>query len=132
VLHGRSMGGAVAAYLGQKVQAGAIIIESAYTELPQYLAERFRILPFQWLTQERFTTRNYLRRAKSPVLIIHSTQDRVIPYQHGIQLYEVVKQPKSMLTLQGSHDACFLTNGAQYTDQIKRFLSNHMQHKSEN
>lgn len=132
VLHGRSMGGAIAAYLGQQVDAGAVLIESAYTHLPSYLSERFAIcknvplLPFRWLTKQQFHTQQYLRHATCPVLVIHSQQDEVVPYHHGCQLFQIAPQPKQFLTLQGKHDSGFLTDQATYRQHIQQFLQVHI------
>lgn len=38
-----------------------------------------------------------------PLLIIHGTSDRIVPYHHGIMLYNQAKEPKQLLTNRGNH-----------------------------
>ena len=38
-----------------------------------------------------------------PVLIVHSENDEIIPYEQGLALYEAAQAPKALLTLDGPH-----------------------------
>jgi fermentation-respiration switch protein FrsA (DUF1100 family) len=42
--------------------------------------------------------------APVPVMIIHGTEDRIVPYYHGLRLYASANEPKVMVTVpDGDH-----------------------------
>ena len=49
----------------------------------------------------------------TPLLIIHGTQDRIIPYQHSQRLLAKAGQPKAMLSYNGAHIQTFNDVGNQ-------------------
>ena len=58
----------------------------------------------------------------APILVIHSQDDEIIPYSHGLAVYDAAEQPKQMLTIWGSHNTGFLESGEHYTRGIDEFL----------
>ncbi|GGC61884.1 alpha/beta hydrolase [Marinobacter halophilus] len=43
-----------------------------------------------------------------PVMIIHSERDGIIPFEHGVRLYQAAKQPKEFLSTDTPHGATFI------------------------
>lgn len=37
-----------------------------------------------------FVNREKIKKTKSPVLIIHGTRDDVVPFEHGLEMYNAV------------------------------------------
>lgn len=123
IIIGRSLGGPIAAWLAQKHPPGALIIESSFTSVPDIGAEQYPFLPVRWLARFDYPTMVYLRRIVCPVCIVHSPEDELIPFDHGLQLFETAKEPKKFLTISGDHDSGFLTSGKRYGEGIDSFLS---------
>ena len=46
----------------------------------------------------------------------------MIPYSHGIELYNTANEPKEFFQLQGQHNDGFILTGYPYTDYIKNFI----------
>lgn len=122
VLFGRSLGGAVAAWLATQRAPRALIVESSFTSAPDLAAQVYPFLPARWLTRFRYPTAEYLRAIRCPVLVVHSRDDEIIPYSHGESLYAAARPPKQMLTLRGGHNDAFVSSGRTYIDGLAGFL----------
>lgn len=129
VIFGRSLGAAIAADLAAKHEPGALILESGFTSVPDMAAELYRIFPVRWLTTIKYPTQTSLGNVKSPVLIIHSVNDEIIPFHHGEALFEAANEPKTFLKITGGHNDGFLTSGRVYEDGIHVFLTEHIGQK---
>ena len=63
-----------------------------------------------------------LRSVSCPLLVIHSRDDAIIPFEQGLQLYESGEAPKRFLEIRGDHNQGFLFSGKTYTDGIAEFI----------
>ncbi|MEA3419030.1 MAG: alpha/beta hydrolase [Campylobacterota bacterium] len=123
ILFGRSIGGAVAARLAAKQQAGALILESSFTSITDLGAQVYPYLPIRLLSRYHYDTSSYLQQIDMPLLIIHSPDDEIIPFTHAEALYERADKPKDLLQIMGDHNAGFFISGEHYINGIDRFLS---------
>lgn len=123
VLFGRSLGGAIAAWLASRQTVRALILESTFTSAPELAGDVYFYLPARRLTRFRYATAEYLRAVHSPTLVVHSTDDEIIPYSHGRALYAAANEPKQFLALRGGHNDGFLLSGRTYTDGLAQFLA---------
>ncbi|MCU7923163.1 MAG: alpha/beta hydrolase, partial [Candidatus Thiodiazotropha sp. (ex Dulcina madagascariensis)] len=87
LLFGRSFGGAVAAYLASRYPSMGLVLESTYTSVPDMAAELYPWLPARWLAKYRYNTRERLAGIHTPVMVVHSRKDEIIPYSHGRELF---------------------------------------------
>jgi len=126
VIFGRSLGAAIAAELATHVKPGALILESAFTSVPDLAAEIYPFLPVRLLSRFSYDTRTRLTSLACPLLIIHSNDDEIIPYSHGERLYAAAHEPKHLLNISGGHNDGFLVSGNRYTDGLQRFLHTHL------
>lgn len=126
VVFGRSLGGAVAAWLASEHAPGALILESTFTSVPDLGARLYPWLPVRLLSRFRYDTRSCVRRAKCPVLVVHSPQDDIVPYALGRALFDAAGEPKELLQLTGSHNDGFLLTGKPYLDGLDAFLTRHL------
>lgn len=126
IFFGRSLGAAVAAQLATQTQPGALIIESAFTSVPDVAAEIYWWLPVRWLTRFDYATRDYVAQGQGPVLVVHSPEDEIIPYRHGEAIFTAAHAPKEMLRLRGGHNDGFLLSGEHYVQGLDGFLSRNL------
>jgi fermentation-respiration switch protein FrsA (DUF1100 family) len=126
VVFGRSLGGGVAAQLAAHQTPRALIVESAFTSMTDLGGEAYPWLPVRWLSRYEYPVQAHLARVQSPVLIVHSRQDEIIPFRHGEKLYAHARAPKRFLEIRGGHNDSFLTSGETYTEGLDAFLSEHL------
>ncbi len=126
MIFGRSLGGAIAAYLAAQQQPGGLIIESTFTSIPDMGAHLYPILPVRLLSRFRYDTKEALKSVTCPVLVIHSPDDEIIPYINGSILFEAAKEPKSFLEIRGGHNDGFLPSGKLYVDGLDKFINTFM------
>ncbi len=122
VILGRSLGGAVAAYLAARVRPRALILDSAFTSLPALAQQLYPWLPARWLVRFRFPTVTYLQQVRCPVLIIHSVDDEIVPFRHAETLWRVAPEPKQLLRLRGGHNTAVWVSESAYRTGLAAFL----------
>lgn len=126
ILFGRSLGGAVAVWLAQQHPPGMLILESTFTSVPDVAAQHYPFLPVRWLARSQYNSLERLPHIKCPVLIIHSPDDEIIPYEHGQQLFAAAQGPKDFLKLIGSHNEGFLATGQAYPLGLEKFINTYL------
>lgn len=88
VIHGRSMGGGVAAQLAARRKPKVLLLGSSFTSLRTY-AKRYLAPPF--LLRSTFDTDRVLPTLDVPVLVHHGTHDNIVPVEHGRELSKLAK-----------------------------------------
>ena len=86
VLHGRSLGGAVAGALAAEVEPGGVVLESTFTRLADVAREAFPLWPVDGLLRHPFDTWSRLDRMPRHLLHVHGALDQVVPVHHGRSL----------------------------------------------
>lgn len=123
VVFGRSLGGSVAARLAAQERPGALIVESAFTSVPDVAQEAYPWLPARWLSRMRHSTREFLKDVRCPVLVVHGRSDSIVPFHHGERLFEAANEPRTFLALDGGHNDAFVRDETNYLAGVRSFLS---------
>ncbi len=124
IIFGRSLGGAVAIWLAEKYSSAALIVESGFTSIADIGKHYYPYLPTSLLARIKYPSKNRMSKINSPVLIIHSPNDEIIPYEHGQQLFKAANKPKTFLDISGGHNDGFITSGDKYINGIDHFITN--------
>ena len=125
VVFGRSLGGAVAAWLAERHPPGALILEDTFTSLPDMAAQFYPYLPVRWLCRFRYNTLARLPHIRCPVLVVHSAADEMIPFDQGQRLFAAAREPKRFLQTAGSHNIEVGDLGPAYREGLDRFLKDY-------
>jgi fermentation-respiration switch protein FrsA (DUF1100 family) len=116
VLYGRSVGSGPASDLAARLPVAGLVLESAFVSAFRVMT-KVSLLPF-----DRFPNLAHVRRVRCPVLVVHGTNDEVIPYEHGRRLYEAVRSPKQALWVEGAHhNDVALVGGDRYWAALRAF-----------
>ena len=106
ILHGHSMGGAVAIDLASKHprEFSAAFIEATFSGMLDMSTVNplYRLLPVDTLLTERFESAQKIANFKLPVLFIHGNADQRIPHSMSQTLYARAHEPKSILLVNGA------------------------------
>jgi uncharacterized protein len=122
VLHGQSLGGGVAAWLAARTAPAGLVLESSFTSAPDLGQQLYPWLPVRLLSRIRYDSRAALAQVRSPVLVIHSRDDEIIPFSHGRQLFEAAPEPKRFVELRGDHNGAFMLSRDVYERGWREFL----------
>jgi uncharacterized protein len=108
VVVGESLGTGVAVQLAATVPVGAIVLEAPYTAAVDVAAGAYPWLPVRWLMKDQFRSIDEIGLVNAPLLILHGTDDAVIPFAQGQALFVAANEPKSFVPLESAgHDALF-------------------------
>ena len=123
VIFGRSLGASVASRQAAQQRPLALVVESSFTSVPDIAQDLYPWLPARWLSRLRHATRDYVADVHCPILVIHSRDDEIIPFQHGEAIFAAANEPKTLLPLRGTHNDAFLYDERTYTDGLRMFLT---------
>lgn len=120
---GRSMGGPIAAFVASERNAKALVIESTFTNIPDLARNSYSIFPVDLLARIHLPTIDFVSAFEGPVMVAHSKEDRLVPYEMGRQLYEAAGPDRHWLELSGGHNEGYMLTGAAYTEAYISFMS---------
>ncbi len=122
VIFGRSLGSAVAVRLATRRDAEALIIESPFTSVSEMARLRHRLLPVSLLVRSRFDTLALMPSVRMPVLVLHGTDDEIVPLSMGRRIHAAAGRGR-MVELEGaSHNEPHHDPAAPYFDALREFL----------
>jgi hypothetical protein len=122
IVFGRSLGGAIGAWLASQHTPAAVIIESSFTSGVDIGRQLYPFLPVRLITRLRYPVAEYASRLECPVLVVHSRDDEIIPFKMGQSIYAAVKQRKSFLELRGDHNNGFFISRRDYIAGLNDFI----------
>ena len=122
ILYGHSLGAGIATELALRVQAAGLIIEGAFTSVPDRGAEIYPWVPVRVIARQRFENIKKIGRVAMPKMIMHASDDEIVPYVHGQRLFEAARAPKEWVELKGGHMNAFLQDSAQFWGHVRGFV----------
>lgn len=120
ILHGESLGSAVAVDLASRRRCGALILEAPFTAASDVAGT---VLPIVGpLLVRGFDSRRKIGGVHAPILFIHGAADEIVPLRFGQALFAVAPEPKAFWTVPGSgHNDIIETAGAGYGQRLRSF-----------
>lgn len=122
IIFGRSLGGAVATDLASRVKAGGLILESTFSSVRDVVDVIFPVLSKVIYLRYSFDSLNKIKTLTTPVLMIHSPDDEIIPFELGKKLYESVIAEKEFLQIEGGHNDGFMQSIRPYMQTLRGFI----------
>jgi pimeloyl-ACP methyl ester carboxylesterase len=117
VIFGYSLGSGPGVEVALQRPAAGLVLQGAFvsayrvmTRIPVFPGDKFRNLA-------------KLPGLKLPVMVIHGTEDRTVPFWHGQRLYEAITTRKQNLFVEGGpHTGLADFTGPRYWDELGKFL----------
>ncbi|QNP49629.1 alpha/beta hydrolase [Diaphorobacter aerolatus] len=102
-IFGHSLGGAVAIQLAAKVRdERGTIVEGTFTSISDVVSTfKWGWLPVSALITQRFDSLSKVAQVQSPLLVVHGSDDKLIPADLGRRLYEAAPGPKRFVLVEG-------------------------------
>jgi hypothetical protein len=123
-VYGCSLGGAVAIELLQNNHAACLITESTFTSSAKISRHLYPYLLLRKLLPDRFQNDQRIGRLKIPILMVHGSDDRVVPCSMGHELLTAAQtQNKQLLVIPGAdHVNCLSVGGSELQSQLSYFI----------
>jgi hypothetical protein len=119
---GHSLGGAIAVQLASEVgDASGLMVEGSFTSIPDVVGTfKWGWLPVGPFITQRFDAGQRMGRLRTPVLIVHGSEDQLISPELGRALYEQAPQPKRFVLVEGgSHHNTNAVGQPQYRQAVR-------------
>jgi fermentation-respiration switch protein FrsA (DUF1100 family) len=117
VLLGRSVGGGAVCTLAANRPSAALILMSSFVSVRSFA---LKYLVPDFLVRDPFDNLAIVRAYHGPILVVHGKFDEVIPFSHGMTLYQAAKQGK-IITYESGHNDC-PPDWDIFWDDIETFL----------
>ena len=101
VIYGRSLGTALAASLARDVQPRLLVLVSPFSSLAASAAHAYPWAP-GWVLKYPLRTDAIIGDIKSPILLIHGSEDKLIPLAHSERLKALARSPVELLVVPGA------------------------------
>ena len=122
IIFGRSLGGTIAARLAAGVQARGLILESTMSSARDFAKQVFKVLARLVVIRYDFNTAEYIRHVNVPVLVLHSPDDEIMPFNLGEKVFESANQPKQFVHMRGDHNSGFYLSQPEYEQQLAGWI----------
>ncbi|MBK8323988.1 MAG: alpha/beta fold hydrolase [Betaproteobacteria bacterium] len=96
VIVGHSLGGAIAAELAvRRPEATGVVLEATFTSIRDMVEHTaWRFMPVGLILTQEFNTLAKISRIQAPLLIVHGTNDAIVPYEMGERLFSAATSPR--------------------------------------
>ncbi len=122
VLCGRSIGSAAAIDVCQSNTPAGLILITPLTSGKE-MAKKMGLGALSGLAGGAFNNMAKLDTIESPLLIVHGTDDTIVPFYMGKQLYDAYAGPKTFVRIQnGDHNSLEHIDPEKYWGAIQTFL----------
>ena len=122
ILFGRSLGGSIAAYLASRVERASLVIESGFTSYVDVGEKFYPYMPVRMFAKFGYSTVDYTKKVHCPLMIIHSREDDIVPFELGQELYKKSNEPKKFVEIFGGHNDGFLVSAEIYKEAWSEWL----------
>jgi pimeloyl-ACP methyl ester carboxylesterase len=124
-IFGHSLGGGVAVRLATQVgDTDGLILEGTFTSIPELVGSmKWGWLPLGPLITQRFDSASRIADVSAPVLVVHGSDDRLVPPALGRALYERARGPKRFVLVEGgSHHDTNAVGTAHYRAALRELF----------
>jgi fermentation-respiration switch protein FrsA (DUF1100 family) len=123
ILYGFSLGGAIAAQVIRRHPFDALILQSTFTSLPRLTRLLYPRVPLHLLAGKLFDTIRVIRRLTVPLLVVHGTEDEVIPCAMAHELFDACAAHKRIWCIEGGlHKDLYLREPDTIVWAISQFI----------
>ncbi len=125
VLHGHSIGAAVAIEVALQKKVRGLVIESAFTSTKDMAKTLALFALLSPVLPTNYNNLEKIRRVPAPKLIVHGDRDEIVPFMMGRKLFEAATEPKLFYPVRhAGHNDVFIVGGEKYFEVFAEFARN--------
>ena len=94
IIYGESLGTGIATEVAQNKNFAGIILESPFTSMIDAAASKYPIFPIKLLLKDKYESNKKIKKIKSPILVMHGKEDKIVPFWMGKKIFELANEPK--------------------------------------
>ena len=147
VIHGESMGGAVAIRLAselsaQKTPPAGLVVEGTFPRMLEVAQRLYPFIPVSLILNQNFPSIDRIGSVECPLLMLHGTCDTLVPIGLGRQLFDAAPEaarevPKQFIELSDcAHADIGIQDAKAYDNALRTFFNtvcplknaNHLEH----
>lgn len=123
VIYGQSLGANLGAVIAPKIEdkIDGLVLEGAFSNYNDIAAEVAGFVG-RILVSQKNNALKTIQNYDKPLLVIHSTEDKTIPYELGKKLYDAANEPKEMFTIEKCHICGPEYYGEKISEKIKKMV----------
>jgi len=125
VLHGHSIGAAVAIEVALQKKVRGLVIESAFTSTKGMAKTLTLFALLSPVLPTNYNNLEKIRRVPAPKLIVHGDRDEIVPFMMGRKLFEAATDRKFFYPVKDAgHNDVFIVGGEKYFEVFADFARN--------
>ncbi|XOV68853.1 MAG: alpha/beta hydrolase [Fluviicola sp.] len=115
IVYGQSLGGHLAAVIGTEFQSEieGVVIEGGFSSHKDIASDRVPVLA-RIFVKEMYSGKKVIDQLEKPLLVVHSINDKTVPFSNGAEMYRNASEPKSFYAI----DSCHICGPLYYADSI--------------
>jgi len=121
VLLGQSLGSGVATEMARRGHGARLVLISPFTSVAEMARRVFPFFPARFV-RHRFDTLSKAASISMPVLILHGTEDEVVPFSMGERLAAAFPQARLVQIPGGQHNDLLTLHAIAVRDALSPFL----------
>ena len=94
IIYGESLGTGVTTEIAQNRNFAGIILESPFTSMVAAGKSKYPIFPIRLLLKDKYESDKKIKNIKSPILIMHGEEDKIVPFWMGEKMFKLANKPK--------------------------------------
>jgi len=122
MLHGHSIGAAVAIEVALQKKVRGLVIESAFTSTKDMAKTMALFALFSPVFPAHYNNLEKIPRVSVPKLVIHGERDEIVPFAMGRKLFEAATDPKFFYPVKDAgHNDVFIVGAEKYFEIFAEF-----------
>lgn len=112
ILYGQSLGGSIALKAFENFPKrdlfDLIVLEASFLSYEDIVVYKLKkswlsyiFFPLGYLFSDRYSPKNYVKHVRVPTLVIHGTEDDVVPYEFSVNTFETLETKKWFWKIKG-------------------------------
>ncbi len=122
IIYGRSLGSGIATRITSWNDPKMLILDSPYFSFFHQVKRYGFLLPIRWMLKYQIRTDHFIKKVTCPIFFIHGKKDRLIPYNHSMDLQKIVPHQSHLFPIEKAHHNN-LPNFSEYQDVLYDILN---------